>query len=61
VLIVGKDEVAHSRKIETGVREDGTVQVLSGLSPGERVVIVGGFGVQDGAKVRIEAPGKKDE
>ncbi len=61
VLVVGKDEAAHSRKVETGVREGVTVQVLSGLSPGERVVTVGGLGVQDGAKVRIEAPGKKDE
>lgn len=61
VLVVGKDEVAHSRKVETGVRDDGTVQILSGLSPGERVVTVGGLGVQDGTKVRVEEPGKKDE
>jgi multidrug efflux pump subunit AcrA (membrane-fusion protein) len=61
VLVVGKDAAAHSRKVETGVREAGTVQVLSGLSPGELVVTVGGLGVQDGTKVRVEAPGKKDE
>jgi HlyD family secretion protein len=61
VLVVGKDSAAHSRKVETGVRDAGTVQIVSGLSPGELVVTVGGLGVQDGTKVRVEAPGKKDE
>jgi HlyD family secretion protein len=54
VLIVGTDLVAHERKIQTGVRQEKLVQVLSGLSPGEKVITVGGLGMEDGAKVRIE-------
>lgn len=54
VIVVGSDSVAHTRKIETGARETDKVQVVSGLKPGEQVVTVGGIGVDDGAKVRVE-------
>ena len=35
------------------------MQVVSGLTPGERVVTVGGLGLEDKAKVRIMKPGEK--
>jgi len=54
VMVVGADGVAHARKIETGVRDGDFVQVVKGLKPGEQVVTVGGVGLQDGAKVRVE-------
>lgn len=53
VMVVGSDLVAHERKIETGIRQGKLIQVLSGLSPGEKVVTVGGLGMQDDTKVRI--------
>jgi len=53
-IVVGSDSVAHARKIETGARETDKVQVVSGLKPGEQVVTVGGLGVDDGTKVRVE-------
>jgi len=56
---VGADSVAHTRKVETGVREPDKVQVLKGLKSGEQVVTVGGLGVEDGAKVRVEKPEEK--
>ena len=52
--VVGTDGVVHVRKIETGVRDGDNVQVLSGLKPGERVVTVGGLGLEDGAHVKVE-------
>ena len=61
VMVVGADSVAHERKIEAGVREPDKIQVLKGLEPGNKVVVVGGVGLQDGAKVRIQKPGEKDE
>ena len=54
VIVVGADSVAHPRKIETGVREADLVQVLNGVKPGEQVVTVGGLGLEDGTKVRVE-------
>lgn len=51
-LVVGADSKAHEKKIEVGIREPGKVQVLSGLAPGDKVIIVGGVGLEDGAKVQ---------
>ena len=61
VMVVGADSVAHERKIEVGAREPDKIQALKGLQPGDKVVVVGGVGLQDGAKVRIKKPGEKDE
>ena len=58
-VVVGADNVAHVRKIETGVRDGDKVQILSGLKPGEQVVTVGGLGLDDGAHVRIERAEKE--
>lgn len=54
VFVVGPDSVAHERKIEVGIRHGGQVQVLKGVSGGERVVTTGGLGLEDGAKVQIQ-------
>ena len=61
VMVVGADSVAHERKVEVGVREPDKVQILSGLKVGEQVITVGGVGLEDKAKVRIEKPGEKPE
>ena len=58
VLVVGADSLAHERPIEIGIRESDKVQVLKGLEQGEQVIVVGGLGLKDKAKVRIE---KSDE
>ena len=53
VLTVSSDSVAHKRTVTLGVREGSQVQILSGVNPGEEVVIVGGMGVDDKAKVKV--------
>ncbi len=53
VLVVGSDSVAHKRPVQLGVREGDKVQILTGVRPGESVVVVGGLGVDDKKKVRI--------
>ena len=40
--------------VKVGVREEAKVQILEGVVPGDRVVTVGGLGLEDGAKVRPE-------
>jgi HlyD family secretion protein len=59
VIVAGSDSVAHEKKVQVGIREPDKVQILSGVSPGDPVVIAGGVGLQDGTKVRIEKPGEK--
>jgi multidrug efflux pump subunit AcrA (membrane-fusion protein) len=59
LMVVGPDSVAHERKIEIGVREADKVQILSGVKPGEQVITLGGVGLEDRSKVRVEKPGEK--
>jgi HlyD family secretion protein len=54
VLVVGSDSLAHEHKVVTGIRAGDRVQVLEGVTPGEQVITVGGFGLQDKTKVSIE-------
>ncbi len=52
---------ARRHRGQIGVKEGDLVQVVSGVAPGERVVTVGGLGLDDKAKVRIVKPGEKNE
>ncbi len=66
ILTVSPDSIAHKRAVTLGVREGNQVQILAGASPGEEVVIVGGMGLDDKAKVKIvttavEESGDEDE
>ena len=53
VLTVSSDSIAHKRAVTLGVREGNQVQILSGANPGEEVVVVGGMGLDDKAKVKM--------
>ena len=61
VMVVGADLLAHERQIEIGIRETQKVQVLKGLEPGEQVIVEGGLGLSDKAKVRIEKTDEKTD
>jgi membrane fusion protein, multidrug efflux system len=63
VIAVDQSGTAQMRKIRTGVRLVGSVEVLDGLKPGEKVIVEGLQKVIPGAPVRIaptaEAPPEK--
>jgi HlyD family secretion protein len=62
VLVVDSNSVAHQRPVQLGVREGNRIQLLNGARPGEEVVVVGGLGVDDKAKVKvIDTSVKEDE
>lgn len=61
VMVVGKDSKAQERAVEVGVRDTDKVQILKGVNPGENVITVGGLGLDDKAKVTVQAAGKKDD
>ncbi len=52
---VGTDGRAHRREVTLGLAGDGQVEVLSGVEPGERVVVAGASLLSDSARVRIVA------
>ena len=53
VLVVTPDGVVHRRNVQVGVRQAGRVQIISGVLPREDVVISGGMGLDDKAKVKV--------
>jgi multidrug efflux pump subunit AcrA (membrane-fusion protein) len=53
VLVVDSSSVVHRRAVRLGVRDGDKVQVENGCRPGEEVVIVGGMGLDDKAKVKV--------
>jgi HlyD family secretion protein len=64
LMVIGGDGNAHKRDVETGIQTTDSVQIVSGVKPGEQVVSVGAYGLPDNTKVKVEAPaqpGKEGE
>jgi HlyD family secretion protein len=53
VMVIGKDQHAHQTAVKTGIRQEGQVQIVSGVEAGQQVVTAGAYGLPDGAKVII--------
>ena len=52
VYVVGEDSRVSVRNVELGVNVDGNVEIVSGLSFGERVVVSGTQSLSEGAKIK---------
>jgi multidrug efflux pump subunit AcrA (membrane-fusion protein) len=61
VMVVTPDNIAHERHVSVGVRQGIRVQIVSGLVEGDQVVVSGGLGLDDKAKVKIEQPKPEDD
>jgi len=62
VMVIGQDHTARQTVVQTGIREDGEVQIRNGLQPGQRVVNQGAYGLPDGTKVTVaEPPGPSEK
>jgi mannose-1-phosphate guanylyltransferase/phosphomannomutase len=64
LMVIGSDGNAHKRDVQTGIQTTDSVQIVSGVKPGEQVVSVGAYGLPDNTKVKVEAapqPGKEKE
>ncbi len=51
VYVVGQDNIARFRLVRTGPTGQGAVEILSGLTDGELVVVAGAERVSDGARI----------
>ncbi|MEP6715605.1 MAG: efflux RND transporter periplasmic adaptor subunit [Terriglobia bacterium] len=56
VMVAGGDNLAHERMVAIGVRQGNNVEITSGVQEGEKVVVSGGLGLEDKAKIKVEAP-----
>ncbi|NIV94902.1 efflux RND transporter periplasmic adaptor subunit [candidate division KSB1 bacterium] len=53
LFTVDSENRAHLRWVRSGVEQDGLIEVLSGVNPGEQVVVEGASGLVDGKKVEV--------
>jgi multidrug efflux system membrane fusion protein len=53
VYLVNSDSTVSVRKVELGVTDGERVEVVSGLAPGDRIVVDGADKLRDGAKIAI--------
>jgi HAE1 family hydrophobic/amphiphilic exporter-1 len=51
VFVIGADNKAVLRPVQTGILTGSTAEIVQGLQPGEKVVVVGGEDLQDGQAV----------
>lgn len=55
IVIVIQGGQAKKREITAGIEDGNDVQVVSGLKAGEQVITTGGYGLDDGTKVKVVA------
>jgi HlyD family secretion protein len=53
VYVVNDDNTVEQRPVTTGLEEDGRVEILTGLTVGEQVVIAGQASLQNGSQVEV--------
>jgi len=53
VYLVNADSTVSVRPVKLGVTEGERVEVISGLAPGDRIVIDGADKLRDGAKINV--------
>jgi RND family efflux transporter MFP subunit len=51
VMAVGSDSHAHQKPVKTGIRDGDRVQIVEGVSAGDRVVGTGAYGLPDNSKI----------
>ncbi len=52
VMVIGPGNKAHQTQVQTGIEQDGKVQITQGLKAGELIVSQGAYGLPDGTRVK---------
>src|ERR1700733_1452041 len=65
VLVIKPNGTAAKQPVTLGIRNSESTQILSGLAPGDTVITTGGYGLDEGTKVKVgtapaEAGGEKE-
>jgi membrane fusion protein (multidrug efflux system) len=62
IIFTTKDGKAFRRVVTTGIEEAGNIQIISGIDPGDYVVVSGQEKLKDGVDIRLSGmPSEKDE
>lgn len=57
VMVVGNDDTAQTRTVTLGINNGKEVQITSGVTPGDFVITVGSYGLDNGTKVKVVPSG----
>lgn len=55
VMVIGADSIAHQKQVQTGIEQEGKVQIVSGVAAGQQVVTQGAYALDDGTKVKVSS------
>lgn len=55
VYIVDANNIAHKKAVETGIKNDENIEIISGVQKGEKLVTVGQSFLSDGSTVNVTA------
>ena len=55
VMVAAADGRAYSHAVTTGIAEGPAIQILSGLRPGEKVIVGGAYGLPDKTRITVTA------
>jgi len=63
VLVMGSDGAVHKHPVKVGLRTSEKVQILSGVTTSDLVITEGGYGLDEGTKVKVanDDKGGKDD
>jgi RND family efflux transporter MFP subunit len=61
VMLAGSDGKAHLTKVQSGIRNKDSVQIVSGINEGDPVITSGAYALPDGTRVEIEKPGAEEK
>src|SRR5262249_8034006 len=61
VMVVDAANVAHERKVTTGIRTPDKIEIVDGLKDGETVVVEGNYALPDKTKVEIATEDEKKD
>jgi HlyD family secretion protein len=61
VMVIAADGTAKSTPVRTGITDGHDTQIVSGVSAGDLVITRGAYGMDDGTKVKVVAPGAESD
>src|ERR1700738_3551458 len=54
------DSKTHQKKVQIGIRNKESAQIVGGINAGDPVITSGGYALPDGTQIKIEAPEKAE-
>jgi RND family efflux transporter MFP subunit len=61
VMVIAADGTAKAKTVKVGITDGKDTQITDGLTEGDQVVTKGAFGMDDGTRVKVVAPGADDD